>query len=283
MGKNPDEKSDDDNQSDAQINEMSTVNSINKSTSEVQGPTDDNEKNESRKAWTMDEMLMNGGDISTNTTSEAESMSDAERMFLYTRAVHSNNSIQYHMHQMMEQQKVIDEYRKMTMEGIDLIPLESDLYRNNPVIVSQIINMIETDNFWHLSTFESVMSDLQNMWTEGMQELENVHMDCTNDDENNNNMDGIEVIDLCSVSQCENDAVSKGKESAKQESQDKSNHNETDRKVVDLMTVKDESMTKRDVVESATMCWEPTESQVKEEPHNEPKKVTNKPVETTEK
>ena len=47
--KNPDEKSDKDNQSDAHINKMSTVNSINESTSEVQGPTDDNEKNESQK------------------------------------------------------------------------------------------------------------------------------------------------------------------------------------------------------------------------------------------
>ena len=31
------------------------------------------------------------------------------------------------------------------------------------------------------------------------------------------------------------------------------------------------------------MCWECTESLAEEEPHHEPKKVTNKPVETTEK
>ena len=99
--KNPDKKSDDDKQCDAQINDMSTANSINEPTPEVQGPTDDNEKNESQKEWTM-EMLMNGGDISTNLTSGEESMSDAERMFLYASAVHSNNSLQYHMHQMME-------------------------------------------------------------------------------------------------------------------------------------------------------------------------------------
>ena len=98
---NPNKKSDDDKQCDTQINDMSTVNSINEPTPEVQGPTDDNEKNESRKAWTM-EMLMNGGDISTNSTSGEESMSDAERMLLYARVVHSNNSLQYHMHQMME-------------------------------------------------------------------------------------------------------------------------------------------------------------------------------------
>ena len=225
---------------------------------------------------------MNGGNISTNTTNEETMMSDDERMFLYARVVHSNHSIQYHMHQIMERQRVIDEYRNMTMEAMDLIPLESDLHRNHMVIISQIINMIETDNFWHRRTFESVMSDLRNMWTEGMQELENVHMDCTNDDKNNNEMDGIEVIDRCSVCQCENDAVSKGKESAKQESRDKSNDDETDRKVVDLMTIMDESTTKGDIVESAMMCWEHTESLASEEPHDELEKVTNKHVETTE-
>ena len=96
----PDKKPEDYNQSDAPINEMSTVNSINESMSEVQGRTDDNNKNESRKAWTM-EMLMNGSDISANTTNEEVSMSDDEKMFLYARAMHSNHLIQYHMHQIM--------------------------------------------------------------------------------------------------------------------------------------------------------------------------------------
>ena len=45
------------------------------------------------------------------------------------------------------------------------------------------------------------MINLRNMWTEGIRELGNVHMHCTNNDENNNEMDGVEVIDLCSVSQ----------------------------------------------------------------------------------
>ena len=94
----PDKKSDDCNQSDAPTNKRSTVNSINESTSEVQGPMDENE---SRKAWTV-VMLTNDGDISANTTNEVESMSDDEKMFLYARAVHSNHSIQYHMHQIME-------------------------------------------------------------------------------------------------------------------------------------------------------------------------------------
>ena len=35
---------------------------------------------------------------------------------------HSNHLIQYHMHQIMERQRVVDKYRNMTMEGMDLIP-----------------------------------------------------------------------------------------------------------------------------------------------------------------
>ena len=45
---------------------------------------------------------------------------------------------------------MVNEYRAMTMEGIGLIPLELNLHKNDPVIISQIIQMIEVDNFWHL-------------------------------------------------------------------------------------------------------------------------------------
>ena len=62
---------------------------------------DDDDQNEPRKVWTM-EMLTNDSDISTNTMNEEESMSDDEKRFLYARVVHSNHSIQYHMHQIME-------------------------------------------------------------------------------------------------------------------------------------------------------------------------------------
>ena len=226
---------------------------------------------------------MNGFDNSTNTVSEEESMSDNERMFLYARAVHSNHSIQYHMHQILKRQKVIDEYRNMTMEGLDLIPLESNLHRYHLVIISQIINMIELDNFCHYQTFESVKSILRNMWSEGIQELEHSRIHCTDGNENNNDKDGVEVIDLCSVSRCGNDTISEGKESTMQESQDKSKHDETNKKVAELKTIRDESTNKKDNVELATMCWESTECFVEKEHREEPEKMKNKLVETTEK
>ena len=139
---------------------------------------------------------------------------------------------------------------------MNLIPLESNLHKYDPVIISQIINMIETDNFWHHKTFESVISNLWNMWTEGIPELENTHMNCTNNDKNNNEMDGVEVIDLCSVSQSKTDVFVEGKESTKQESQDKSKHNTADKMEVELRTIRSKSPTKNEKVESAMMCWE---------------------------
>ena len=264
------------------ISDAGTEKSINEMVPEKKGPTDDGNKNESRKAWTM-EMLMNGGDISTNTTNEEESMSDDEKMFLYARAVHSNHSIQYHMHQIIERQKVIDEYRNMMMEGVDLISLESNLHRYHPVIISQIINMIEADNFCHHQTFESVKRDLRNMWSEGIQELENARSHCTNNDENNNEMEEIEVIDLCSVSRCEDNSIPEGKESEMQESQDRSKHDETDRKLDEFTTVWDDPTTKKDNAESAMMCWEPIENLEEEEPRDGQEEKANMLVETTEK
>ena len=278
----PEENSDNYNQCETMISDAGTEKSINEMIPETKGPTDDGNKNESRKAWTM-EMLMNGGDISANTTNEEESMSDDEKMFLYARAVHSNHSIQYHMHQIIERQKVIDEYRNMMMEGVDLISLESNLHRYHPVIISQIINMIEADNFCYHQTFESVKRDLRNMWSEGIQELENARSHCTNNDESNNEMEEIEVIDLCSVSRCENNSIPEGKESEMQESQDRSKHDETDRKLDEFTTVRDDPTTKKDNAESAMMCWEPIENLEKEEPRDGQEEKANMLIETTEK
>ena len=129
----------------------------------VQGPTDDNDKNKLWKAWTM-EMLTNDSDISMSMTNEPEQVSEQDKKFLYARAVHSNHSIQYHMQQIIEQQKVVEEYRSMTMEGMGVTPLESNLHKYDLVVISQIRQMIEADNFWHQKTFEAVLTDLWRRW-----------------------------------------------------------------------------------------------------------------------
>ena len=65
------------------------------------------------------------------------------------------------MQQIIERQKVVDEYRSMTMEGMGSTPLESNLHKNDPVVISQIMQMIEVDNFCHLKTFEAVLTNLR--------------------------------------------------------------------------------------------------------------------------
>ena len=171
----------------------------------------------------------------------------------------------------------------MTMEGMHLIPLESNLHKYDLVIISQIINMIETDGFWHHKTFESVLSDLRNMWMEGICKLENSAMYCTNNTEKDEEMDRVEVIDLCSVSQNENEVCGKGKESVKQESQDKMKSDTTDKMEDEIRTKKSKSTTKNGEVETAMMCWEATNNLPEEEPLKEQEKVEKKPIEKTEK
>ena len=149
---------------------------------------------------------------------------------------------------------MVDEYRNMTMEGMDLIPLESNLHEYDPVIISQIINMIQADNSWHQKTFRTVMSVLWNMWMEVIRELENTSMHGTNNYENNVEMDQVEVIDLCSVTQNKNKAHVKQKESTKQESHDKTKLDTTDRMEIKLRTKKSMFMTKNGEVKFVMMC-----------------------------
>ena len=279
---NRDEKPDGDSQSDTLISENCTVKSINKSTMVAQGPADDDDENESHKAWIM-EMLMNDSNISMSMMNEQESMSEDDKKFLYARAVHSNHSIEYHMHQIIEQQKVVDEYKSMTMEGMDLTPLESNLHKYDLVIISQIIKMIETDVFCHHKAFESVLSNLQNMWMEGIHELENTSMYCINNTENNDEMDRVEVIDLCSISQTKTEVCGKGRECAKQESQDKAKSDATNRMEDEIRTKKSKSTTKNGEVETTMMCWEVKNDLPEKEPHKEQEKVEKNPIEKTEK
>ena len=90
------------------------------------------------------------------------------------------------------------------------------------------------------------------------------------------------MIDLCSVSQSKNDTLSEGKESRKQESWDKLKHDGTDKMEAELKTVKSDSTTKNDKVESAMMYWELTSNFPNEETHEEPEKVAKKPIEKME-
>ena len=89
------------------------------------------------------------------------------------------------------------------------------------------------------------------------------------------------MINLCTVSQSKNDAFIEGKESTKQESQDKSKHDAADKMEVELRTVGSKSTTKNEKVKSAMMCWESTSNFTEEESRKEPEKVAKKPIKKT--
>ena len=91
---------------------------------------------------------MNDDDISMTMTIEHKQAKENQKKFLFARATHSSHAIQYHIQQIMEHQKVVDEYRSMMEQGRDLTPLESNLDKTDLVIISHIIHMIEVDKFW---------------------------------------------------------------------------------------------------------------------------------------
>ena len=50
------------------------------------------------------------------------------------------------------------------MEGMGLTSLESNLHKYDLGVISQIMQMIKADNFWHQKTFDRVLTDLQRRW-----------------------------------------------------------------------------------------------------------------------
>ena len=193
----PDENVHDVSQSDVSLNENPTGNTFNNEVTVVQGPTGDDDEIKTWKAWMM-EMLTHDGNISTTMMNGLEQVSEDYKKFLYARVTHSIHVIQYHMQQIMERQKVVNEYRSMMMERMNLIPLESNSYKSDLVVILHTIQMIEVDNFWHLKTFGSVLTDLWRRQDEKIHKQKDMSMHCTENGKTNNELDGKEVIDLCS-------------------------------------------------------------------------------------
>ena len=91
-----------------------------------------------------------------------------------------------------------------------------ELIQNDLVVISQTIQMIEMDNFWHLKTFEAVLTELRRRWDEVIHEKKDMSMHCTENCEINNELDGKEVIDLCSENQTTTSELHNGEESIEQ-------------------------------------------------------------------
>ena len=132
---------------------------INKENDTVPFPTNDDD-DESQKAWTMG-MLTNDSNISTINSEELTRIKDKNKKFLYAQAVHANHMIQYHMNEISERQRVVDEYRSMGDRGQDMIPLESDEYKSDLVVNQHTMQMINTDIHWYEQTFRDIITELR--------------------------------------------------------------------------------------------------------------------------
>ena len=101
----------------------------------------------------------------------------------------------------MECQQVVDGYRSMMEEERDLVPLESNLYKSDPAVISQIIHMIEVDYSWNQKTFEVVFAYLWRNQDIETYNQENRTLHCKENTKPNDESDENEIIDLSSESQ----------------------------------------------------------------------------------
>ena len=132
---------------------------INKDNDTVPYPTNNDYDDESQKAWTMG-MPTNDGDISMIDSEELTRVKDKNKKFLYAQAVHSNHMIQYHMNEISERQRVVDRYQSMADGGREMIPLESDEYKSDPMVNQHMMQMIDTDIHWYEQTFREIITEL---------------------------------------------------------------------------------------------------------------------------
>ena len=108
-------------------------------------------------------------------------------------------------------------------------------------------------------------------------------MHCTENSEINDEMDGVEVIDLCTVSQMKNGKLLEGKGSTKQEIQDKMKTSAIVRKKGKNRPDKGKPMAENEENETAMVCWEDLKDSLRIEPHTESENKGEKPVKKTQK
>ena len=141
------------------------------------------------------------------------------------------------------------------------------------------MQMIEVDNFWLLKTFEAVLTDLQRRWDEGIHEQKDMSMHCTENSKINDEMSGVEVIDLCSENQTTNSELYKGKESTKQESRDKMKSKTFARMESKNRPGKGKPTAESEENKTAVICWGNLKDSPGKEPHVESDNEGKKSVE----
>ena len=162
-------------------------------------------------------------------------------------------------------------------------PLELNLHKCDLVVISQIMQMIEVDNFWHQKTFDAVLTDLQSRLDEQIHDQKDMSTHCTENIEINDEMDGAEVIDLFSESKTKNDEQHKGKENSKQESRDKMKISTIIRKKGKNRPGEGKPTTENEENETAMMCLEVLKDSLRKASHVESENKGEKPVKKMQK
>ena len=73
-------------------------------------------------------------------------------------------------------------------DGIDLTPLELNLYKSDLMVISHIIHMVEVDNFWLQKTFEAVLANLWRNHDKEIHKKENYTLHCTENEKTHEEM-----------------------------------------------------------------------------------------------
>ena len=154
-------------------------------------------------------------------------------------------------------------------KGIHLIPLESNSYKSDLMVILHTIQKIEVDNFWHLKTFGVVLTDLQRRWDKEIHKQKDMSMHCTENGKTNSELDGTEFINLCSENQTTTSELHNGEESTKQESQDTEESKIIARLMSKNRPEKDNQAAETKEIEVAMMCWENSEDSLGKEPYEE--------------
>ena len=127
------------------------------------------------------------------------------------------------------------------------------------------------------------MTDLQRRWDERIHEQKDVSMHSSENNKINDEMDGVEVIDLCSANQTKIDELHEGKESTKQEGQDKMKTNTIIRMKNRNMLGKGKFTAESEENETTMMCWEDLKDSLGKELHIETETEGKKPIENMQK
>ena len=161
--------------------------------------------------------------------------------------------IQHHMQQILEHQRVVDEYRSMANEERETILLELNLYKTDPVINQYIMQMIDTDISWYERTFGSILMELQ--------KIQNGKMIMQTSEENSTK----EMIDLCNESHVTLSDLMLYKEEKAHKDRDDMTSESVSSEARKNWPRKSFQINENIRIESAMMCWESLEDSEQQE------------------